>query len=398
MATSSVDRPLIRRPAPSVPRVDGERLIFADVLRVAIVAMVIVHHAAQAYGPTGGVWPVEDEVTSDWFLPFYTANAAVGLGLLFLLAGYFTGRSYDRKGAGRFLRERWGRIGVPLVVFVLGVHLPLAYLVEGLPAPDDLVRSLYEDGWQGIYLHLWFLGHVLLYSAVHVAWRRYTQRTGRPRRPWSPPGHAAIATYVFALILLTWIVRWWFPVDEWVPLLLVMPVEPANLLQYVSLFALGAVAYRNDWFRRMPTRSGIVWLAVGLVAVLGIYLMEPLGLWYDPRAIGGFTWQSLARTSWEALVTAGLSVGLVVSFRELFRRPRRLLTAMAAGSYAAFILHLYIVIGLQIAILGWDLPVFVKFALVSVLGVLLSFGMAHLSRRVPGVRAVLGTRPRSQRT
>jgi hypothetical protein len=99
-----------------------------------------------------------------------------------------------------------------------------------------------------------------------------------------------------------------------------------------------------------------------------------------------------------ALVTAGLSVGLVVSFRELFRRPRRLLTAMAAGSYAAFILHLYIVIGLQIAILGWDLPVFVKFALVSTLGVLLSFGVAHLSRRVPGVRAVLGTRPRSQRT
>jgi peptidoglycan/LPS O-acetylase OafA/YrhL len=131
MATSSVDRPLIRGPAPSVPRVEGERLIFPDVLRVAIVAMVIVHHAAQAYGPTGGVWPVEDEVTSDWFLPFYTANAAVGLGLLFLLAGYFTGHSYDRKGIERFLRERWGRIGVPLVVFVLGVHLPLAYLVEG---------------------------------------------------------------------------------------------------------------------------------------------------------------------------------------------------------------------------------------------------------------------------
>lgn len=69
--------------------------------------MVIVHHAAQAYGPTGGAWPVEDASRSDWFRPFYTVNAAVGLGLLFLLAGYFTGRSYDRKGARRFLWERW---------------------------------------------------------------------------------------------------------------------------------------------------------------------------------------------------------------------------------------------------------------------------------------------------
>lgn len=32
----------------------GERLVFIDVLRVAISVMVVVHHAAQAYGPTGG--------------------------------------------------------------------------------------------------------------------------------------------------------------------------------------------------------------------------------------------------------------------------------------------------------------------------------------------------------
>ena len=44
---------------------------------------------------------------SDWFRPFYTVNAAVGMGLLFFLAGYFVPRSYDRKGLGRILKERW---------------------------------------------------------------------------------------------------------------------------------------------------------------------------------------------------------------------------------------------------------------------------------------------------
>jgi len=70
-------------------QVRTERLVFVDALRVSIVAFVIVHHAAQAYGSTGGMWPIHDPAQSDWFRPFYIVNAACGLGLLFLLAGYF---------------------------------------------------------------------------------------------------------------------------------------------------------------------------------------------------------------------------------------------------------------------------------------------------------------------
>ncbi|HEX6760180.1 MAG TPA: hypothetical protein VF086_17500 [Propionibacteriaceae bacterium] len=42
------------------PTDSQERLVFGDVLRVAVIVMVIAHHAAQAYGPTGGTWPVTD--------------------------------------------------------------------------------------------------------------------------------------------------------------------------------------------------------------------------------------------------------------------------------------------------------------------------------------------------
>jgi peptidoglycan/LPS O-acetylase OafA/YrhL len=40
------------------------RLIFIDALRVAAIVFVIIHHAAQAYGPTGGFWPVHDRAQS----------------------------------------------------------------------------------------------------------------------------------------------------------------------------------------------------------------------------------------------------------------------------------------------------------------------------------------------
>jgi hypothetical protein len=72
--------------------------------------------------------------------------------------------------------------------------------------------------------------------------------------------------------------------------------------------------------------------------------------------------------TWEAVICAGLSVGLIVLFREMLHRPRRPLVAMASASYAAYILNVYIVVGLQAGIEGRQLPAMVKFAPVAVLG------------------------------
>lgn len=382
------------------------RLAFVDVLRVLLISMVIIHHAAQAYGPTGGFWPVEDQATSEWFVPFYTVNAAIGLGLLFLVAGYFLPGSYERKGPRRFLKERWARIGVPLVFFVLAVNVPLVYLASGRPDPREFIGSLYDGAWQGAYLHLWFLAHLLLYSAAYVLLALRARRArqlhpaapGPPQRVLPPPGHRAILAFAAALILVTWVIRWWFPVDDWVPLFFVMPAEPANLPQYVSLFALGAVAFRNDWFRRIPRHIGFTWLAVGLTASAAIFSLQAFNVWNVATATGGFDWRSLVRVFLETMICAGLSVGLVVTSRELFRRPMRLVATMAAASYAAYILHIFVVVGLQVALLQANWPAGTKFLLVAVLGVVFSFGLGHVSRSMPGLRILLGTGPERRQT
>ena len=93
----------------------ADRLVFVDVLRVGVIVWVIGHHAAQPYGPTGGDWPIADQGNLEWLGPLYPLGASFGMGLLFLLAGYFVPRSFDRKGADRFLRERFWRIGLPMV-------------------------------------------------------------------------------------------------------------------------------------------------------------------------------------------------------------------------------------------------------------------------------------------
>lgn len=382
----------------SAVRSGRERLVSLDVVRVAVIAMVIVHHAAQPYGPTGE-WPVTDAAQSDWFRPFYTVNAAVGLGLLFLVAGHFVPPAYDRKGPRRFLRERWSRIGVPLLVFGVAANLPIALAVEQPESFGGFVGSLYDDAWAPLYLHLWFLGHLVLYSVAYVIWRRLAR--GAPRS-WATPGHRAILAFAVGLVAVTWVVRWWYPVDEWVPLLWLVPAEPARLPQYVSLFVLGAAAYRGDWLRRLRSGVGLTWLGVGLVASLcmvAVQMLAPDSWRYNELANGGLGWQSLVRSTLEGLVCVGLAVGVLVVVREMVHRPLRLVSAMAATSYAAYILHLYIVVPLQAAITGPDVSPFLKVGVVAAVAVLLSFGAAHTSRRVPGLRRLLGTaRPRAPAT
>jgi glucans biosynthesis protein C len=371
---------------------NGEpRLVFIDALRVAVIVFVIVHHAAQAYGPTGGFWPIHDRAQSGWFSPFYTANAAFGMGLMFLLAGYFVPASCDHRGPLDFLRRRWARIGIPLASLALLVHLPAAYLTGTRPPPSEFIQQLYERGWQPIYLHLWFVAHLLLYTAGYAAWRQFTAPTAKSMKGLPPPNHAAIIAFAFSLALATWIVRIWYGVDKWVPLLWVIPAEPAHLPQYLAFFLVGIAAYRGDWFRRTPASTGAIWLIIGLIGSGGIYLAYAVGAWNALMTTGGFNLSSLVRSAWETLIAVGLSVGLIVAFREMFVSPHRLLAAMAAASFGAYILHPVIVVALQALIVTVTLPAFAKFAVVSVLGTTFAFGLAHVSSKVPGLRAALGT-------
>jgi glucan biosynthesis protein C len=397
MITRRPSRGLVESP-PADRTEAGGRMVFVDALRVVVIGWVILHHAAQPYGPTGGDWPIGDPGNLEWLRPLYPLGAAFGLGLLFFLAGYFVPRAYERKGAARFLKERWLRIGLPLAVFVLLVQVPVVYLMESPRPPlGEFVRSLYDSGWLNAYLHLWFLGHLVLYSVGYVLWRWLVDRPrDRLRRALPLPGHAAVVWFVGGLALATWLVRGWYPIDEWVPLLFVVAAEPAHLPQYVGLFALGVVAYRGDWLRRWPVRFGAIWMSIGLVTSAAVYTAvmfadDPAN---DVIEGGGFTWQALLWSALEALICAGMVVGLVVVGRAVFRRSSRLLVAMAAASYAAYILHVTFVIGLQAGLEGVDMSASIKFGIVAILGVVLAFGAGHLSRHIPGLRAILGTTPK----
>src|SRR5271165_5258825 len=100
-----------------------QREYYVDRLRSVMVALVILHHTAITYGAIGGWFWREVEPSSSpsgvLLMLFCTTNQAYFMGLFFLLAGYFTPASLERKGFTRFIGDRFLRLGVLLLAFIL---------------------------------------------------------------------------------------------------------------------------------------------------------------------------------------------------------------------------------------------------------------------------------------
>lgn len=126
---------------------DTKRLYYLDNLRVAVIILVIAHHVGQAYGPTGGWWPIQEETRSALLGPFFTVNRSFFMSLFFMISGYFTVMSFRSKGGQAFLKDRFLRLGIPTLVFGL-IMIPMQLFVF---APADGLRpSVFRLMW-GIY-------------------------------------------------------------------------------------------------------------------------------------------------------------------------------------------------------------------------------------------------------
>ena len=371
-----------------------ERLYFIDNVRVWIIMLVVAHHAGQAFGPTGGAWFVFNVEQVRMLGSFFYVNASFFMGLLFLISGYFSASSYDRKGAGRFLKDRLRRIGIPLLFFALVVNLPLSYSAAGtqLTFLQYVIRPHIWE-WRFLYAHLWFLGQLLVFAFGYAIIRLIFSRDLLKRAGKAPvPGHWGILIYIIALGIVSLFVRHWFPQDRWVVLL--VPWEPAHVPQYLSLYVLGIFAFRHDWFRRFPDRTGMIWLWIGIAAAGSVYAISALRLAgllpsVSVTSTGGKVLFALIWNIREALIAAGLSAGLLTWFRKRFNSQGKLMAAMSADSYFVYVIHLYLVITLQNIVIGFTMPAFIKFAFVTVFGVIICFSISHLVKMLPFTKRIL---------
>ncbi len=163
------------------------RLFFIDNLRIPLIALVVAHHAGQAYGPTGGWWYFSEPARAAVLGAFFTVNRSFFMSLFFMVSGYFLPMSSDRKTKD-FLKDRFTRLGIPLLFFFFVVIPVLMYVyhVNFRPYGPISFFSYYGRyylghgprplGWVGgwpdkNFGHLWFVEHLLIFAVCYRLWR-----------------------------------------------------------------------------------------------------------------------------------------------------------------------------------------------------------------------------------
>ncbi|MBP8534568.1 acyltransferase family protein [Streptomyces sp. MK37H] len=387
-----------------VRRASEARLPWLDHLRIAVTVLVVVHHAAQPYGPDDW-WYVQSHPRSDALATLSALDGTFAMSLFFFVSAYFVPSSYQRHGVWAFAKGRLRRLGIPLVVGALTIvpGLMYAYYVHYRGYQPISYAHYFTDVYLGVgdkpddwsgpswpdlqFAHLWFVQNLLVYSMLYLLCRQAARllRSGpHTSRPTRVPGHGALVLLTLALATATFAVRLRYRLDTWVPFLDFIQVEPARLPLQAGYFVLGVLAHRFGWLERFPARSGWIWLVGGLVGAVVLFVVGPHAACF---ATGGASWQSALWALYESGLCVALCTGLLTLFRELRMAPGPVSRELSAGAYTVYIVHLPIVVAVQFALVG--LPALGAWAATAVFGTVMAFVAAAMVRRLPGFRSVL---------
>jgi glucan biosynthesis protein C len=398
MSTQSVvlERPKAR-PIATTQAATGSRLLFVDNIRVWLTILVILHHLMITYAGTGG-WLYKEgrqdlitDALGGWFC---ATNQAYFMGLFLLISAYFVPGSYDRKGMGRFLKDRLIRLGIPLALYSWIIHPLVVYAVA--------YRELHMSFWtffprvyfsSGYWIGqgpLWFVEVLLIFSLMYALWRLFVpSRPTDPRKEVHFPSNSAIALFAFGLGVVSFLVRLVFAMDAYI-------FKPLNLqfpffAQYIALFIRGLIAYWRNWLVSLPDKTGRLWLGI---AVLLIFLWVPMmlvggAMENDAPFKGGWHWQSLMYATWESFVCISLSIGLVYAFRRYLNQRGTIAGFLVPNAYTAYLIHPPVIVLLAIAVQGMVLYPLLKWIVVSLVAVPLCFGISNLIRKLPYTERVL---------
>lgn len=382
----------------------ASRLYFLDNLKVALTCLVIAHHAGQPYGGSGGFWYYQPEGGPELQLGrFFSVNAGFFMSLFFLISAYFLPASYERKGAGGFLKDRLERLGVPaLLGFLFVVPIMMyAYYVNFRGYGNISFWAYYLNvcfgleekpaGWTGPswpdmqFAHLWFLEHLLFYAVVYTIVRKWIVRRPIMQEGEKPLRSVTIAAFAAGLALVTAAVRIRFDLDYWFGFLGFIQAEFFHVPQYAAFFIVGLVARRNNWMMTLTRRVGLTWLLIGVSLALTYYLG---GIQVQTRS--GWNTDNLVFACYETFMCTGLCVGLIYLFRVFASSSTSFLKRLTENAFAVYIIHVPVLVVLQYMLGALPVSMLVQFILSVVLGISCSFALSHfVIRRMPYFKRIL---------
>ena len=369
-----------------------------DALRGVLMMLGVLLHCALAYLPASD-WPFVDWTASTPDLNLVTDGVHMfRMPAFFLLSGFFGGLLWRRRGARAMLKNRIERIVLPFAAFVLLLH-PLITLCFGfgggvkghtdIPLDHALNEVMRKPLPAEGTMHLWFLYDLIFITAFAIAFATMMNRLG-----WRWPTLLSIVRRImentwFFLLGVGGFNFIWFAVFDWYSIPTDGQWAPENLLlltYYLLWYGLGWLIFASG--AKLSKCEDQAWLLVGMgaAATVARYALrtEHEAASVAPWAQGLYTgfWEFVGALpsehgeffQWSYWFLGSVAlVAFTRGFMGLFLRYCANGTAiwryLSDSSYWVYLIHLPLTVLVPALLLGWDVPVLIKYV-VSVLIVL----------------------------
>lgn len=377
------------------------RIFFLDNLRYLMILSVVVLHAGLAYSNLVPWWPVLDSSRNQFFDIFLLIRDTFGMPVLYFIAGYLALPTlHRRKSVGSFLKSKFKRLGIPFILSLFFIVPIMPYLGQYTRSENSAI-SPFEIWIQFVfgatdlkigYLkpndifshgHLWFVS-LLIFFFVLFALAYQIKITFRPDKLESneikspPKTKTVILTLIFvglATGLGSIFVSRFFPNSSWVNICNILIFKPVRLPLYFGYFLFGIYVYLRDWFvqRDLPS-SVIMWLTACIVLSLAFLgALDTFVKTNPPYNIQIIVTYHMLHSF---LCLSFFCLLITFAFRY-WNSGSRINQSFARNSFYIYLIHMPIVLILQFFFLNWNISIFVKFAIISALSILLSYTISQ---------------------
>lgn len=379
-----------------LPSIDS-RIHYIDNIRSIIIVLVVLFHAILSYVYVTPWWYVNDPRPIPYSFFLVVLLDAFMMPILFFVAGLLARPSYERKGARLFMAGKVKRLMFPFLLCTIFFAPIMPFIRQSLRAANSGVGPVgFWPFWisyitSGTKIHIcpvstsmdlivnqyWFLMLLFVFFAGFClySWmrdrqpRQHTERiTGesRSRTAW------LVSIAVFCLVLGSTyaLASRFIGGTVWVTLGSLWQVQPAKIPIYLSFFLVGIfIEHRN----MMPDILGIArplaWFtaAVLIAAAYFTTLAKTVGV---PEASLTLV---IASQILRIFLLASLSLWLLTLFHSRLNKATTLWKELSANSYNIYLIHMVVAVVFQMMVMILPVPSFLKFGIVSLLTLLVSY-------------------------
>ena len=367
------------------------RTFYINNIKIFLTGLVVLHHHAITYGGPGGWFYNESTAEFPEIVPlsmFIATNQAFFMGLFFFISAYFVCPSLVKKGARKFAKERLIRLGIPTLIFFF-LLFPLTIYIRDkyiIGEPVSIIDYIFRWKIWG-FGPMWFVEALLIFTFVYLLFQKIRLQNNAKHIEF--PRTTTIILFACLIGTGQFLIRIKYPVGWSIP---IANMQIAHFIQYIFLFALGTIAYEQEWLEKITTKMGWSWFVFVQVLVFAGFPILFIGggaftgeLY---KFMGGITWQSFAYAIWEQLVGIGLALALIGIFKQQFDIQSVLVQKLSASSYGVYVFHPPVLLLSSAIFLHLNIPQFWKFLVLAPVVLIMCFTVGYLVKKMPVIRNI----------